>query len=157
MTRRPNPTVVLLAVIALVLGLNLLAAHESKAHAQTAGPATGACVRLAGDCVITTVNTCLIQFGTWYGEGTTCNADEACDSQPINACPPVSQACCLTDGSCTVLTNAICVDAGGTPQSVGVYCTDRPCPAACDADIDGDGTVGITDFLDLLAAWGPCP
>jgi hypothetical protein len=24
-------------------------------------------------------------------------------------------------------------------------------------DFDGDGTVGITDFLDLLAAWGPCP
>jgi hypothetical protein len=24
-------------------------------------------------------------------------------------------------------------------------------------DLDGDGTVGITDFLDLLAAWGPCP
>ncbi len=25
---------------------------------------------------------------------------------------------------------------------------------ACVADTDGDGTVGITDFLDLLAAWG---
>jgi len=24
-------------------------------------------------------------------------------------------------------------------------------------DLDGDGTVGINDFLDLLAAWGPCP
>ena len=24
-------------------------------------------------------------------------------------------------------------------------------------DLDGDGTVGITDFLALLAAWGPCP
>ena len=25
------------------------------------------------------------------------------------------------------------------------------------ADYDGDGIVGIVDFLDLLAAWGPCP
>ncbi len=25
------------------------------------------------------------------------------------------------------------------------------------ADLDGDGTVGILDFLQLLAAWGPCP
>ncbi|MHC4082738.1 MAG: S8 family serine peptidase, partial [Planctomycetota bacterium] len=25
------------------------------------------------------------------------------------------------------------------------------------ADIDGDGEVGVTDFLELLAAWGPCP
>jgi hypothetical protein len=24
-------------------------------------------------------------------------------------------------------------------------------------DIDGDGVVGITDFLKLLARWGPCP
>ncbi|MHC4220075.1 MAG: hypothetical protein ACYSU7_16645, partial [Planctomycetota bacterium] len=24
-------------------------------------------------------------------------------------------------------------------------------------DVDGDGTVGIMDFLGLLAAWGPCP
>ncbi len=24
-------------------------------------------------------------------------------------------------------------------------------------DLDGDGMVGITDFLDLLAAWGACP
>ena len=30
-------------------------------------------------------------------------------------------------------------------------------PAACLGDLDGDGTVGITDFLMLLAAWGPNP
>ena len=24
-------------------------------------------------------------------------------------------------------------------------------------DVDGDGSVGIVDFLALLAAWGPCP
>jgi hypothetical protein len=24
-------------------------------------------------------------------------------------------------------------------------------------DLDGDGVVGVLDFLDLLAAWGPCP
>ena len=27
----------------------------------------------------------------------------------------------------------------------------------CPADLDGDGVVGINDFLALLAAWGPCP
>ena len=26
----------------------------------------------------------------------------------------------------------------------------------CPADFDGDGEVGVTDFLDLLAAWGLC-
>ena len=27
----------------------------------------------------------------------------------------------------------------------------------CPGDIDGDGTVGVTDFLEILAAWGPNP
>ena len=30
-------------------------------------------------------------------------------------------------------------------------------PAGCPADLDGSGDVGITDLLDLLAAWGPNP
>jgi hypothetical protein len=29
--------------------------------------------------------------------------------------------------------------------------------ADCPGDIDGDGSVGVTDFLALLAAWGPNP
>ena len=28
---------------------------------------------------------------------------------------------------------------------------------ACRADVDGDGAVGFTDLLDVLAAWGRCP
>ena len=28
---------------------------------------------------------------------------------------------------------------------------------ACPEDLDGDGTVGIVDFLELLANWGDCP
>ncbi len=35
---------------------------------------------------------------------------------------------------------------------------DHPKPGtACPGDIDGSGDVGINDFLDLLAAWGPNP
>ncbi len=29
-------------------------------------------------------------------------------------------------------------------------------PDECDADLDGDGSVGVTDLLILLANWGPC-
>ena len=32
-----------------------------------------------------------------------------------------------------------------------------PCKGCCRADFKGDGNVGITDFLALLANWGPCP
>ncbi len=31
------------------------------------------------------------------------------------------------------------------------------CPTPCAADVDGDSSVGILDFLALLAAWGPKP
>jgi Tol biopolymer transport system component len=47
---------------------------------------------------------------------------------------------------------------GDTNDARDVFQCDRneitpPCPA----DIDGGGDVGVTDFLALLAAWGPCP
>ena len=32
-----------------------------------------------------------------------------------------------------------------------------PCEPGCFGDVDFDGDVGITDFLLLLANWGPCP
>ncbi len=31
-----------------------------------------------------------------------------------------------------------------------------PPMAACPHDLDGDGLIGINDFLDLLAQWGNC-
>ena len=31
-----------------------------------------------------------------------------------------------------------------------------PGPDPCAGDIDDNGDVGVTDLLDLLAAWGPC-
>jgi len=30
------------------------------------------------------------------------------------------------------------------------------CDALCPGDLDGDGVVGITDFLALLGQWGTC-
>ena len=44
-------------------------------------------------------------------------------------------------------------DGDGVPVSdLGAYEL-QPCPG----DIDGDGSVGINDLLDLLPAWGPNP
>ncbi len=44
------------------------------------------------------------------------------------------------------------VDLSGQIQ-MSTFC---PIPS-CPGDITGDGTVGVNDFLDLLAAWGRCP
>lgn len=32
-----------------------------------------------------------------------------------------------------------------------------PDECECPADLDGNGNVGVSDLLILLAAWGPCP
>ena len=51
--------------------------------------------------------------------------------------------------------------ADGNPQSIVEVALDafQLLEVQCDVfgDLDGDGIVGITDFLALLAAWGPCP
>ena len=67
-------------------------------------------------------------------------------------------ACCLSDGSCTDIGNEIdCDAAGGIFQGVGTTCAGLFCPLPCPADINDDGSVNVTDLLELLAAWGPNP
>ena len=64
----------------------------------------------------------------------------------------------------TVSNSAVCantpdqisgpfIDGGGI--LISLFCP-PPQPLPCEGDLDGDGVVGINDFLDLLAAWGPC-
>ena len=56
-----------------------------------------------------------------------------------------------------LLIPELCMEAGGTQSPLGTPCSAASCPQPCVADLDGDGNVGIVDFLDLLAAWGLCP
>ena len=65
-----------------------------------------------------------------------------------------SGACCYFDDSCGIAVEALCSAAGGTYQGDNTICDASTC---CPADVDGDGVVGIGDFLLLLAQWGPCP
>ncbi len=45
----------------------------------------------------------------------------------------------------------------GIVDFLGVLATWGPCSGPCPSDVDADGVVGITDLLTLLAVWGPCP
>ena len=61
------------------------------------------------------------------------------------------------------------IDSFGFPGNWLIRASDTPDPTSQDqdgngvpdecppGDLDGDGTIGILDFLSLLAAWGPCP
>ncbi len=56
------------------------------------------------------------------------------------------------------LTAVVALLAGGMiahgwrPAEAGV-----PGPTECPSDVDNDGNVGVLDFLQVLAEWGPCP
>ncbi len=47
------------------------------------------------------------------------------------------------------------IRVGGYNGGAGTGALTIACSPPCPADIDGDGAVGIVDFLALLAAWGP--
>ena len=52
------------------------------------------------------------------------------------------------------------VDANGTvgiTDFLALLAAWGPCGCACPADLDENGVVDIVDFLILLANWGPCP
>jgi hypothetical protein len=44
----------------------------------------------------------------------------------------------------------------GEVYNVGVLEYPFVVPVECPADTDGDGTVGFTDLVAVLTAWGPC-
>ncbi len=66
-------------------------------------------------------------------------------------------ACCLPGGGCVATTQSSCLAAAGVYQGEQTACDAASCPAACPLDFNGDGLVGVVDFLALLNQWGTCP
>ncbi len=116
---------------------------------------------VAGDVIFSNVQTSLtlddvdydiVQYEyLWTVNGakvrhvTTAGHADAIPRWTANACDAVTVTVTPGDG----------VDTGPA-ESISVVVGGGPCPV-CDGDVDADGTVGINDFLGLLAAWGPCP
>ena len=82
-------------------------------------------------------------------DGDPCNGEELCVDGQCLAFPPSPD--CNGNG---VLDS--CDIANGTSTDANGNGVPDDCDVLCAADIDNDGMVGINDFLDLLAAWGPC-
>ncbi len=57
----------------------------------------------------------------------------------------------------TLVAAAVVIGLGVSTSAAQIYNADTFDPWPFPADLDRDLEVGITDFLALLAAWGPCP
>jgi parallel beta-helix repeat protein len=109
--------------------------------------------------------------GGWVGAGANnIDADplfvEPADCDDLHLLPGSP---CIDAGSNTAVPEAITTDLDGNPRFL-----DDPCKAdaglgdppivdmgayefqGCSCDLNSDGSVGVNDFLLLLAAWGPC-
>ena len=61
------------------------------------------------------------------------------------------------EGDPSLSFDSITATSSGDVWVVGAHGTILKRPAATPGDLNGDGVVGILDFLSLLALWGPCP
>jgi hypothetical protein len=112
-------------------------------------PAYGACcfeVSSGMSCVEIHEIQCHIEGGDWQGPHTVC-VDAACSAGGGNG------ACCI-NGGCLMLKLDECDSVHG--QWSAGHCDAMECAPWCEGDIDGDGVVGVSDILILLANWGPC-
>ncbi len=151
---KTTSTFTVLAVTLLVLA-SFPMFNQPTAVAQSEAGGNGACTLVGFGCLeLLTGDVCISIGGQWYGEGSECGIADPCDS--LGFCPPRSVACCLGDGGCFAVVPDLCVEMGGTPTPAPAVCSDVTCDQPCYGDVDGDGAVNITDFLDVLAAWGDC-
>ena len=64
---------------------------------------------------------------------------------------------CITLPQPHSLLDGALVDDVSLESNMAVILQELPCEPQCPADFDGDGVVGIVDFLTLLNAWGSNP
>ncbi len=120
-------------------------------------PATGACCISDGTCAITSVAACT---GLYSGDDTVCDPDP---------CPEPTGACCFIEGSCSELTEPLCLSAGGLYSGHGTGCVPNLCPqplgaccaqsGACSEITEGDCTAAGSIYQGNFTVCVPdlCP
>ena len=75
----------------------------------------------------------------------------------ITCTPPTpTGACCMSNGTCSQLSQADCKAASGAYQGDGLLCGDVACTQPCTPDVNGDLVVNSGDLLAIINSWGPC-
>ena len=96
-----------------------------------------------------TRDTCVMEDGTYYGDGIECYT-VACD--PTQSGPVLlTGACCYDGDSCADLQPDDCNTSGGVYFGVGSDCYADDCPTA------PAGAPEAPSLIIVLASWGACP
>jgi hypothetical protein len=77
-----------------------------------------------------------------------CDAGD-CDCDPVD---PMG-ACCF-GADCFETVESECTGNGGEWQGDNTTCTADTCGVPCPADVDGNGSVDVSDLLYIVGAWG---
>jgi hypothetical protein len=112
-------------------------------------PVSGSCCLPDGSCVIATAASCSTMFGTYNGDGSTCDTAN---------CPQPGACCFGADFSCTVLSASECAAAGGSYMGNGTACSS--CPPAPDGSVlllVADSTANANDAKSKLEGTGFFP
>ncbi|MEW5795209.1 MAG: hypothetical protein AB1772_02500 [Candidatus Zixiibacteriota bacterium] len=109
----------------------------------------GACCLPNGTCMVTLQSLCQAAGGLYLGNGSVCLGDSDGDGFD-DACeqPTKRGACCWSDGTCTVVTQAKCLTGGGVYQGDGV---------PCQGDLDGNGVDDACERPDPPYKWEQLP
>ena len=92
-------------------------------------PPRGACCLANGHCLVMPATRCQQMNGAYQGDGTTCGTFGPAGGPLGGPCPtPVSGACCLPNGHCSVMTSAQCTQLGGNYQGNATVCASSTCP-----------------------------
>ncbi len=123
------------------------------------GGDTGSVTVLLSDPLVLEIVGCL----TITGLDIVCNGDGSTFTftvQGINSCTGGLESFTFTASGGAVgepICFTLVVASGGFCCTAELCATIPDCtPAAGPCDLDGDGVVGVLDFLALLDAWGPC-
>ena len=109
------------------------------------GDPEGACC-IGTSCTYGTEANCNASGGTYQGDYVSCST---------SPCDAVVGACCFGT-SCFEVSEAQCTSSGGSWIGDNTTCGTDTCgsPSTCEADINGDGNVDVSDILVMVSVWG---
>jgi hypothetical protein len=101
-------------------------------------------------------------MGGWSGDGSNNMSQQPLFADPDNGDYRLASGSpCIDQGDNSAVPPQITVDLDGNDRFVGQVdlgpYEQQTDGLSCPHDLDGDGSVAITDFLDLLEAWGTDP